>query len=65
MGDGYKFCSQNMQHLFALMLNLFAVSANCRCDECVTSTVPIFSPFMSFFMDGMGVKTSVNLKKLH
>jgi predicted GNAT family N-acyltransferase len=35
MEDGYKFCTQSMQHLFELMLNLFVVSANCRYDECV------------------------------
>ena len=35
MEDGCKFCTQSMQHLSELMLNLFEVSANYRYDECV------------------------------
>jgi hypothetical protein len=35
MGDGYKFYTQSMQHLFELMLNLFVVSANCHYVEYV------------------------------
>jgi hypothetical protein len=35
MGGGCKFCTQSMQQLSELMLNLFVGSANCRYDECV------------------------------
>ena len=52
MGDGYKFCTQSMQHLSEIMLNLFVVSANCHYDNFLLVTTK--SNKENIYCDGKG-----------